>query len=67
MNTGGRTAGKPHRTSQALVKERKEVLKAGLESLIHKQKREIETQKPKKTISIINPAHVKVGMVLKYF
>ncbi|XP_057207914.1 protein moonraker [Triplophysa rosa] len=60
---GGRMAGKPHRTSQALVKERNEVLKAGLESLIHnKQKREIELEKPKKTIPI-NPAHVKAGHV----
>lgn len=61
---GGRMAGKPHRTLQALVKERNEVLKAGLESLMHnKQKRETEPQKPKKTISAINPVHVKVGHV----
>ncbi|XP_056613620.1 protein moonraker isoform X2 [Triplophysa dalaica] len=57
---GSRMAGKPHRTSQLLVKERNEVLKAGLESLMHnKHKREIEPQRPKKNISAINPAYVK--------
>lgn len=61
-------ARKPHRTSQAVVKERNEVLKAGLESLIHnKQTRETEPQKPKKTISAINPVHVKVTCGLYFF
>ncbi|KAA0702050.1 Protein moonraker [Triplophysa tibetana] len=61
---GSRMAGKPHRTSQSLVKERNEVLKAGLESLMHnKQKRDTEPQKTKKTISAINPAHVKAGHI----
>ncbi|KAK7156513.1 hypothetical protein R3I94_006544 [Phoxinus phoxinus] len=57
---GSRLAGKSHKTSQALVKERNEVLKAGLESLIHHQKlREAEAQKSNKTTSAINPDHVK--------
>ncbi|XP_048017173.1 protein moonraker isoform X3 [Megalobrama amblycephala] len=57
---GSRLAGKSHRTSQALVKERNEVLKAGLESLIHNEKlREAEAQKPNKTTSAINQDHIK--------
>lgn len=65
MNAGSRLAGKSHRTSQALAKERNEVLKAGLESLIHNQKlREAEAQKPNKTTSAINPDHVKVFLLL---
>ncbi|XP_056127048.1 protein moonraker isoform X2 [Rhinichthys klamathensis goyatoka] len=59
---GSRLAGKSHKTSQALVKERNEVLKAGLESLIHHQKlREADAQKPNKTTSAINPDHVKAA------
>ncbi|XP_077064409.1 protein moonraker isoform X2 [Siphateles boraxobius] len=62
MPSGSRLAGKSHKISQALVKERNEVLKAGLESLIHHQKlREAEAQKPNKTTSAINPDHAKVG------
>jgi len=61
MNAGSRLAGKSHKASQALVKERNEVLKAGLENLLHHQKlREAEAQKPNKTTSAINPDHVKV-------
>ncbi|RXN07626.1 moonraker isoform X1 [Labeo rohita] len=57
---GGRLAVKSHRTSQALVKERNEVLRAGLESLLHHQKlRETEAQKPNKTNSAINQDHAK--------
>ncbi|XP_051719444.1 protein moonraker isoform X3 [Ctenopharyngodon idella] len=56
--SGSRLAGKSHRTSQTLAKERNDVLKAGLESLIHNQKlREAEAQKPNKTTSAINPDH----------
>ncbi|XP_073779877.1 protein moonraker isoform X3 [Danio rerio] len=55
-----RLAGKSHRTSQALLKERNDVLKAGLESLIHHQKlREAEAQKTNKTTSAISQDHVK--------
>ncbi|XP_067306690.1 protein moonraker isoform X2 [Pseudorasbora parva] len=55
---GSRLPGKSHKTSQALVKERSEVLKAGLESLMHHQKlSEAEAQKPNKTTSAINPDH----------
>lgn len=55
-----RLAGKSHRTSQALLKERNEVLKAGLESLIHNQKlKEAEAQKTNKTTSAIGQDHVK--------
>ncbi|XP_043115814.1 protein moonraker isoform X2 [Puntigrus tetrazona] len=61
---GSRLAAKSHRTSQALVKERNEVLKAGLESLLHHQKlRAAEAQKPNKTSSAINPDLVKAGHV----
>ncbi|XP_050986058.1 protein moonraker isoform X2 [Labeo rohita] len=61
---GGRLAVKSHRTSQALVKERNEVLRAGLESLLHHQKlRETEAQKPNKTNSAINQDHAKAGHV----
>ncbi|XP_039527158.1 protein moonraker isoform X1 [Pimephales promelas] len=57
---GSRLAGKSHKASQALVKESNEVLKAGLENLLHHQKlRESEAQKPNKTTSAINPDHVK--------
>ncbi|XP_073674053.1 protein moonraker [Garra rufa] len=57
---GGSLTGKSHRTSQALVKERNEVLKAGLESLLRHQKlKEAEAQKPNKTTSAINPDHAK--------
>ncbi|XP_073718819.1 protein moonraker isoform X2 [Misgurnus anguillicaudatus] len=62
--TAGRLAGKPHRTSQVLVNERNEVLKAGLESLIHhQQRRETEPVKPDKSVSTINPGHVKASHV----
>uniref|UniRef100_A0A8C1B7Y2 Si:dkey-243i1.1 n=1 Tax=Cyprinus carpio carpio TaxID=630221 RepID=A0A8C1B7Y2_CYPCA len=55
---GSRLTGKSHRTSQELVKERSEVLRAGLENLLHHQKlREAEAQKPNKTTSAINPDH----------
>ncbi|XP_026137761.1 protein moonraker-like isoform X2 [Carassius auratus] len=58
---GSRLAAKSQRTSQALVKERSEVLRAGLESLLHHQKlRAAEAQKPIKPSSVINPNHVKV-------
>jgi len=58
MNAGSRLAAKSHRTSQALVKERNDVLRAGLESLLHNQKlQKPEAQKPNKPI---NPDHVKV-------
>uniref|UniRef100_A0A9J8C533 Si:dkey-243i1.1 n=1 Tax=Cyprinus carpio carpio TaxID=630221 RepID=A0A9J8C533_CYPCA len=61
---GSRLAAKSHRTSQALVKERSEVLRAGLESLLHHQKlRAAEAQKPNKTSSAINPDHVKASHV----
>ncbi|XP_052432354.1 protein moonraker isoform X1 [Carassius gibelio] len=57
---GSRLAAKSQRTSQALVKERSEVLRAGLESLLHHQKlRAAEAQKPIKPSSVINPNHVK--------
>uniref|UniRef100_A0A673JFG8 Uncharacterized protein n=1 Tax=Sinocyclocheilus rhinocerous TaxID=307959 RepID=A0A673JFG8_9TELE len=57
---GSRLAAKSHRTSQALVKERNEVLREGLESLLHHQKlRAAEAQKPNKTSNAINPDHVK--------
>lgn len=60
----GRLAGKPNRTSQALMKERNEVLKAGLESLIHhQQQRETEPVTPNKSVSTINPGHVKASHV----
>ncbi|XP_059370280.1 protein moonraker isoform X1 [Carassius carassius] len=52
---GSRLATKSQRTSQALVKERNEVLRAGLESLLHHQK----PREPIKTSSVINPNHVK--------
>lgn len=65
MYAGSRLAGKSHRTSQALAKERNEVLKAGLESLIHNQKlREAEAQKPNKTTSAVNQDHIKVFLLL---
>ncbi|XP_058655849.1 protein moonraker isoform X2 [Onychostoma macrolepis] len=61
---GSRLAAKSHRTSQALVKERNEVLRAGLESLLHHQKlQKAEAQKPNKTTSAINPDHVKASHV----
>ncbi|KAK2880992.1 hypothetical protein Q8A67_018260 [Cirrhinus molitorella] len=61
---GSRLAEKSHRTSQALVKERNEVLRAGLESLLHHQKlRGAEAQKPNKTTSAFNPDHAKAGHV----
>ncbi|XP_016084772.1 protein moonraker-like isoform X2 [Sinocyclocheilus grahami] len=61
---GSRLAAKSHRTSQALVKERNEVLRAGLESLLHHQKlRATEAQKPNKTSNAINPDHVKASHV----
>ncbi|XP_016311150.1 protein moonraker isoform X2 [Sinocyclocheilus anshuiensis] len=61
---GSRLAAKSHRTSQALVKERNEVLRAGLESLLHHQKlRAAEAQKPNKTSNAINPDHVKASHV----
>ncbi|XP_059370282.1 protein moonraker isoform X3 [Carassius carassius] len=50
---GSRLATKSQRTSQALVKERNEVLRAGLESLLHHQK----PREPIKTSSVINPNH----------
>ncbi|XP_026137763.1 protein moonraker-like isoform X4 [Carassius auratus] len=57
---GSRLAAKSQRTSQALVKERSEVLRAGLESLLHHQKlRAAEAQKPIKPSSVINPNHVR--------
>ncbi|XP_051965801.1 protein moonraker [Xyrauchen texanus] len=56
--TGSRPAGKARSTSHALVRQRSEVLKAGLESLIHNQKqREAEPQKPNKTTGAINLDH----------
>ncbi len=65
MNAGSRLAAKSHRTSQALVKERNEVLRAGLESLLHHQKlQKPEAQKPNKTTSAINPDHVKVFIII---
>ncbi|XP_052432355.1 protein moonraker isoform X2 [Carassius gibelio] len=57
---GSRLAAKSQRTSQALVKERSEVLRAGLESLLHHQKlRAAEAQKPIKPSSVINPNHAR--------
>ncbi|TRY81435.1 hypothetical protein DNTS_008155 [Danionella cerebrum] len=58
--TGGRVAAKSQRSSEVLVKERRDILKAGIESLMSHQKQNQEAQNADKATKVINQNHVEV-------